>query len=169
MSKRFRKHLRRWLRYSLIVLAVAALLVVSFVLVTWPNVASLAHENPETTAFIEQARSRGTDIEWRWASADAISMDLKKAVLVAEDLSFFKHKGFDTYEIRIAAREAVRGTRVRGASTITQQLAKNLWLSPSRSPTRKFRELVLTRQLENHLSKQRLSLIHISEPTRPTT
>ncbi|MHC4342860.1 MAG: transglycosylase domain-containing protein, partial [Planctomycetota bacterium] len=84
----------------------------SFVLVTWPDVAALATENPETTAFIEQARSRGTDIEWRWTSSDAISIDLKKAVLVAEDLSFFRHHGFDTYEIRIAAREAVQGKRV---------------------------------------------------------
>ena len=162
MSEKIRTRLRRWTRYVLIIAAVLVLLVASFVILTWPDVASLASTNPETTAFIEQARSRGTDIEWRWTSSAAISIDLKKAVLVAEDLSFFKHKGFDTFEIKVAARDAVQGKRVRGASTITQQLAKNLWLSPSRSPTRKLREIVLTRQLERHLSKQRILEIYLN-------
>ena len=85
-----------------------------------------------------------------------------RAVLVAEDLSFFKHSGFDTHEIRIAARDAIQGKRVRGASTLTQQLAKNLWLSPSRSPDRKVREIILTRQLERHLSKQRVLEIYLN-------
>jgi monofunctional biosynthetic peptidoglycan transglycosylase len=133
-----------------------------FVILSWPNVAALTESNPDTTAFIELARSRGADVEWRWVSAESISVNLKKAVLVAEDLSFFDHNGFDTYEIRIAAREAVQGKRVRGASTITQQLAKNLWLSPSRSPTRKLREIVLTRQLEKHLSKRRILEIYLN-------
>jgi monofunctional biosynthetic peptidoglycan transglycosylase len=125
-------------------------------------VGALSAAKPETTAFIEQARSRGGDVEWRWVPSADISTDLKKAVLVAEDLSFFNHRGFDTHEIRIAAREALEGKRVRGASTITQQLAKNLWLSPSRSPTRKLREIVLTRQLEKHLSKRRILEIYLN-------
>jgi monofunctional biosynthetic peptidoglycan transglycosylase len=162
MSKCSRKRLRRWLRYALIAGAIAVLLIASFAIVTWPDVADLAGSKPKTTAFIEQARSQGTDIEWHWVSADTISVHVKKAVLVAEDLSFFNHQGFDTHEIRIAARDAVQGKRVRGASTITQQLAKNLWLSPSRSPTRKLREIVLTRQLERHLSKQRILEIYLN-------
>jgi len=162
MSNGFRQRLWRWLRYALIIVTIGLLLISCYVIVTWPDVAALATQNPENTAFIQQARSRGTEIEWRWVTSDAISIDLKKGVLVAEDLSFFKHKGFDTYEIRIAAREAARGKRVRGASTITQQLAKNLWLSPSRSPTRKLREIVLTRQLERHLSKQRILEIYLN-------
>ncbi len=129
---------------------------------TWPDVKQLSESNPETTAFIELARSRGADVEWRWVSSDSISVNLKKAVLVAEDLSFFNHTGFDTHEIRIAAREAIQGKRVRGASTLTQQLAKNLWLSPSRSPDRKLREIILTRQLESHLSKRRILEIYLN-------
>ena len=129
---------------------------------TWPDVEELANSNPDTTAFIEQARSRGLEVEWRWVPAQGISVNLKKAVLVAEDLSFFNHAGFDTHEIRVAAREALQGKRVRGASTITQQLAKNLWLSPSRSPFRKIREIILTRQLEKHLSKQRILEIYLN-------
>ncbi len=162
MSNGFRQRLWRWLRYALIIVAIGLLLISSYLIVTWPDVAALATQNPENTAFIQQARSRGIEIEWRWVTSDAISIDLKKAVLAAEDLSFFKHKGFDTYEIRVAAREAAQGKRVRGASTITQQLAKNLWLSPSRSPTRKLREIVLTRQLERHLSKQRILEIYLN-------
>jgi len=158
LSSRF----RRWVRYTLIIGVSVVLAAASYVVLTWPDVAALARTNPETTAFIERARSQGTDVEWRWVSADSISTDLKKAVLVAEDLSFFKHDGFDTHEIRIAAREAVQGKRVRGASTITQQLAKNLWLSPSRSPTRKLREIALTGQLERHLSKQRILEIYLN-------
>ena len=154
--------LMRALRFAVLAGAALVALVALVVLVTWPEVAALAESNPETTAFIERARSRGTEVEWRWVSAGSISSDLKKAVLVAEDLSFFNHSGFDTHEIRIAARDAIQGKRVRGASTITQQLAKNLWLSPSRSPTRKLREIALTRQLERHLSKQRILEIYLN-------
>jgi monofunctional biosynthetic peptidoglycan transglycosylase len=130
--------------------------------ITWPDVAVLATENPKTTAFIEAAKARGTDIRWRWVAANRISIELKKSVVVAEDLSFFSHNGFDTHELKLAAREAVKGKRVRGASTITQQLAKNLWLTPSRSPFRKLREVVLTRQLEKHLSKRRILEIYLN-------
>jgi monofunctional biosynthetic peptidoglycan transglycosylase len=129
---------------------------------TWPDVAALERQNPETTAFISAAKHRGIEVVWTWAPYDRISDDLKKAVLVAEDYSFFSHNGFDTHEIKVAAREAVRGKRVRGASTITQQLAKNLWLSPSRSPARKLREIILTRQLENSLSKRRILELYLN-------
>ena len=162
MAKKKRSRLRRWVRYAVSASVSVVLTVCLFVVLTWPDVNNLSDANPETTAFIEQARSRSADVEWRWVSADAISIDLKKAVLVAEDLSFFNHTGFDTHEIRIAAREAVQGKRVRGASTITQQLAKNLWLSPSRSPDRKIREIILTRQLERHLSKRRILEIYLN-------
>lgn len=129
---------------------------------TWPDVAALATENPGSTAFIDAARAERDDVEWRWAPSNEISPELKKAVIAAEDLSFFSHSGFDTHELKIAARDAVRGKRVRGASTITQQLAKNLWLSPSRSPFRKVREAILTRQLETHLSKQRILELYLN-------
>lgn len=129
---------------------------------TWPDVAALATENPGSSAFIDAARAERDDVEWRWAPASEISLELKKAVIAAEDLSFFSHSGFDTHELKIAARDAVRGKRVRGASTITQQLAKNLWLSPSRSPFRKIREAILTRQLETHLSKQRILELYLN-------
>ena len=150
--------MRRLLVLGLIVVSSLAL----YIVFSWPDVAALAESTPETTAFIESARSRGVEIQWRWVPYDRISPELKKSVLVAEDFSFFSHNGFDTHEIKIAAREAVKGKRVRGASTITQQLAKNLWLSPSRSPLRKLRELILTRQLERNLSKRRILELYLN-------
>jgi monofunctional biosynthetic peptidoglycan transglycosylase len=143
---------------GLVVLAAAGLWIAR----SWPEVGALARENPDTTAFIEAARARGERVEWRWVPYGSISLDLKKAVVAAEDMSFFSHHGFDTHEIEVAARDAVHGKRLRGASTITQQLAKNLWLSPSRSPLRKLREVLLTRQLEKHLSKRRILELYLN-------
>ena len=153
-------------RRVLLRLAAAAagilLFAAAVVWLTWPDVAALAEDRPKTTAFIEAAKARGDEVRWRWVPYAGISLEMKKAVVVAEDLSFFSHQGFDTHEIKLAAREAVQGKRVRGASTITQQLAKNLWLTPSRSPFRKLREVVLTRQLEQHLSKRRILEIYLN-------
>jgi monofunctional biosynthetic peptidoglycan transglycosylase len=146
------------LAVGLTVAAVAA----SWVVLTWPNVAVLADENPETTAFIEAARARGDNVEWRWVPYERISVEVKKAVVAAEDMSFFSHHGFDTHELKIVVHNAAKGKPVRGASTITQQLAKNLWLSPSRSPLRKVREAVLTWQLERNLSKRRILELYLN-------
>ena len=162
MVPKKRKLVKRWLWR--LAAAAAALVVVSTIVVwlTWPDVAALAKENPKTSAFIETAKARGDQVQWRWVASSQISLELKKAVVVAEDLSFFSHNGFDTFELKLAVREAVKGNRVRGASTITQQLAKNLWLTPSRSPFRKLREVVLTRQLENDLSKRRILELYLN-------
>ena len=141
----------------LLIIAIGLTAFAAWTWLTWPDVATLANENPTSTAFIDAAHTRGDDVQWRRAPYSEISLELKKAAVAAEDLSFFSHSGFDTHELKIAARDAVRGKKLRGASTITQQLAKNLWLTPSRSPLRKIREAILTRQLETHLSKKRIS------------
>jgi len=136
---------------------------------TWPDVASLATERPTTTAFIERyqereraARRSGT-VQWSWVPWHEVSAHVARAVVSAEDMEFFSHHGFSGYEIGQAIRKAIRkGSAPRGASTITQQLAKNLWLSPSRNPLRKLREVLLTRSLENHLSKRRILEIYLN-------
>lgn len=137
-------------------------LIAAWVFLSWPDVSALAVENPETTAFIMAAKARGDRVEWSWVPYDRISIEIKKAAVAAEDMSFFSHHGFDTYELRIVARDAIQGKKVRGASTITQQVAKNLWLSPSRSPARKLREAVLTWQIERNLSKQRILELYLN-------
>ena len=92
-----------------------------------------------------------------------IAPDLKVAILVAEDIDFFSHEGFAVGEMKLALEEAWKeGEAPRGASTITQQLAKNLWLSPSRNPWRKVKEALLTRSLERHLEKRRILELYLN-------
>ncbi len=129
---------------------------------SYPDVRSLATAQPTSTAFIEFAVARGGNVRWTWVPDARIAPSLRKAVVTAEDLSFFSHNGFDRHEVQAAIEEALAGGRVRGASTITQQLAKNLWLSPSRNPIRKLRELLLTRSLEKHLSKRRILELYLN-------
>jgi monofunctional glycosyltransferase len=136
---------------------------------TWPSVSLLATRPPRTTAFIERYRAaqraagRDDRVQWAWVPYAGISVPLKRAVVVAEDMSFFGHGGFDLNEVEDAFERAVeRKTLPRGASTITQQLAKNLWLTPSRNPLRKARETVLAWQLERTLSKRRILELYLN-------
>ena len=136
---------------------------------TWPDVAALASSNPRTTAFIERYKvaerraGRTPHVQWTPVSYGQISPHLKRAVLVAEDIDFFDHHGFATDELENALKEAwEERTAPRGASTITQQLAKNLWLSPSRNPLRKLEETILTVQLEHALGKRRILELYLN-------
>ena len=151
----------RLLRGAAVVL-VLLVLFAAFQWLTWPDVAALASEPPATTAFVERAKRDG-EVRWTWVSYDRISPHLKRAVLVSEDIGFFDHDGFATEEMETALREAWAEKRLpRGASTITQQVAKNLWLSPSLSPWRKGKEALLTRQLEKRLAKRRVLEIYLN-------
>ena len=136
--------------------------------VTWPDVAVLAHAHPRTTAFIEKYRGWGIfgpkkKVEWIWVPYSRISPSLKRAVLVNEDMRFFSHSGFDEEEIKASLQDAwTRKSLPRGASTITQQVAKNLWLSGSYNPLRKVKEAILTKQLEANLPKRRILEIYLN-------
>ena len=156
---------RRRFGCTRLLLAALALVVLYalFQWITWPDVEALAADNPESTAFIERAQRRGVDVDQRWVSYGAISPHLKRAVLASEDMSFFDHDGFDDAEIEKALSEAWEEKRLpRGASTLTQQLAKNLWLTPSYNPWRKVKEAMLTRQLEEHLEKRRIFELYLN-------
>ncbi len=99
----------------------------------------------------------------RWVPYNRISNHLKRAVIAAEDGAFFEHEGLDYEQIRESFETSLEdGGPMRGASTITQQLAKNLYLSPSRNPVRKLRELIITRRLEAALSKRRILEIYLN-------
>ena len=160
---------RLWRR--LLLLSVLALVVwLTWETVTWPDVKALGTRAPVTTAFIERYKEREHQagrqprVAFRFTSYAAISPHLKRAVLVAEDINFFSHGGFDWGEIRSAFEEALDDKKeaARGASTITQQLAKNLWLSSSRNPLRKVKEAILTWQLERSLSKRRILELYLN-------
>src|SRR5574341_915681 len=162
------EHRGRWLWVTGALAAVIAAWVVSEA-VTWPDVARLARQNPERTAFIEQYRQRqraagrSDGVQWEWVPEERISPHLKRAVVAAEDMEFFFHRGFSSAELKDALTQALRKLQApRGASTITQQLAKNLWLSPSRNPVRKLKEALLTRQLERHLTKRRILELYLN-------
>jgi monofunctional glycosyltransferase len=99
----------------------------------------------------------------RWVRYSRVSQPLKRAVLVAEDAAFWDHEGIDLEQIRESMRvNWEQGRAIRGASTITQQLAKNLYLTPSRDPLRKLRELIIARRLEAALSKARIFEIYLN-------
>jgi monofunctional glycosyltransferase len=141
----------------------------SYVYLTLPDVRPLARSNPRITSFMElragEAASSGRRVRrvQRWVPYSRISNHLKRAVLVAEDDAFFQHEGIDLEQIRRSLEvDLLRGRTVRGASTITQQLAKNLYLSPSRNPLRKLRELLIARRLEAELSKARIFEIYLN-------
>jgi monofunctional biosynthetic peptidoglycan transglycosylase len=143
--------------------------VLAYVYVTLPDVRSLARTNPTSTAFMElreaEAAAEGRTLRHRhrWVPYSRISSNLKRAVLVAEDSAFFEHEGIDVEQIRVSIETSLeRGTSIRGASTITQQLAKNLYLTPSRDPLRKLRELIIARRLEAELSKARIFEIYLN-------
>ncbi len=143
--------------------------VVSYAYLTLPDVRPLATSNPASTAFMElrerEAARAGRPVKrvHRWVPYSRISMNLRRAVLAAEDSAFFDHEGIDVAEIRKSIQTSIEsGSSLRGASTITQQLAKNLYLSPSRDPLRKVRELMITWRLEAALSKARIFEIYLN-------
>jgi monofunctional biosynthetic peptidoglycan transglycosylase len=141
----------------------------AYLYLTLPDVRALAASNPATTAFIglreREARAAGKTPRrlQRWIAYQRVSPHLTRAVLVAEDAAFWQHDGVDYDELqRSIELDWARGQLVRGASTITQQLAKNLYLSPSRNPLRKLRELVIARRLEAELKKGRILELYLN-------
>jgi len=171
MSRRanHRPHSSRNARLLLAVLLAALGLGAAYEAFTWPDVAALARQNPKTTAFIERYQTRMRQagkkpgVAWQWVPYSEISPNLKRAVLVSEDISFFSHRGFDLAEIWDAVKESFQDVEFpRGASTLTQQVAKNLWLSPAQNPVRKLKEAILTIQLEHDLKKRRIFELYLN-------
>lgn len=137
----------------------------------------LARNNPASTAFMDasldslraKAALQGKDpdrtvrLAYRWVPYDRISQNLKRAVVAAEDARFLEHAGLDWDAIeRAIEKNEERGRVVEGASTITQQLAKNLFLSSERSWTRKAQEAMIAWMLEATLSKRRILELYLN-------
>jgi monofunctional biosynthetic peptidoglycan transglycosylase len=146
-----------------------AYMVLTALYLTLPDVRPLTTMNPATTAFIElrarQADAAGKTAQrvQRWTPYGRISPSLKRAVLVAEDSGFFEHDGIDYNQLRESIEVNLERFELsRGASTLTQQLAKNLYLSPSKNPLRKLRELMIARLLEAGLRKRRIFEIYLN-------
>lgn len=158
-------------RSRLLFAAAAGLFVLLFVIVIpVPRIVALRFSPPSTTAFLEARRERligaGKDgrIDRRPVPLEKVSPHLVTAVLVAEDARFFEHHGIDWDAVKAARARNRRYPKRRplGASTITQQLAKNLWLSPDRGWVRKGREAAIALTMELLLSKRTILVHYLS-------
>lgn len=157
--------LRRILLAALALSAAAAALFYA----TLPDVRPLRASFPKTTAFMERRRlelsraGESTRLDCRPVPLSRISPALQRAVIVAEDARFWVHRGVDWQAVREAARKDWKtGGASRGASTITQQLAKNLYLSSARTPWRKLREWAIASRLEATLPKARILELYLN-------
>jgi monofunctional biosynthetic peptidoglycan transglycosylase len=157
------------IRRILIVLFAAALGAAALFWATLPDVRPLAKSWPATTAFMELRKAalakegKSTRLEWTPVPLSQIAPDMQRAVVVAEDARFWEHGGVDWEAMRGAAEKNWEKGKLKvGGSTLTQQLAKNLYLSPARTPWRKLRELFISWRLERSLSKKRILELYLN-------
>jgi monofunctional biosynthetic peptidoglycan transglycosylase len=125
--------------------------------------------DPSSTAFMEaglerlQEKKPEAELRYRWVDYGRVSVHLKRAVIAAEDSRFLAHEGFDWEGIEKAVEKNLKkGRIVAGGSTISQQLAKNLFLSASRNPFRKLQEAVITVMIETLWSKRRILEVYLN-------
>lgn len=134
----------------------------------YPNVSDLIEKNPVPTAFMEFRKAewveqnREMQINQKWVRMSQISPNVIKAVLIGEDDKFWNHDGFDVKGMEQALERSLKKGSVAGGSTISQQLSKNLYLSPSKNPVRKIKEAIITWRIEGTLSKRRILEIYLN-------
>jgi monofunctional biosynthetic peptidoglycan transglycosylase len=157
------------LKRIFLILFAVLILWLGFEWLTFPDVALLAKEAPKTTAFMERRRKelraagKSDTVSYQFVPYGRISPFLRRAVLVAEDDQFYEHEGVDVDAMKEAFERDWKTKKLsHGGSTITQQLAKNLYLSPSRNPLRKVKEYLLARSLEKHLTKKRILELYLN-------
>ena len=161
-----------WMRVHWIktaILLMAGIVVVELGTIPWFAIPSLATEAPAETALMRQRRDEALDggrplsITKRWIALSRLPRYVTDAVIVAEDGTFYVHGGIDWFEVEASFEKNWKTKRfTRGASTITQQLAKNLYLSTSKDPVRKLKEVVITLLLEHYLTKDRILELYLN-------
>jgi monofunctional biosynthetic peptidoglycan transglycosylase len=179
----------RWIKRIVLGALVLTVLLAGYEVITFPKISRLREENPESTSLIDARMKEAQDKGQQpkrvqvWMPLDKISVNLQRAVLAGEDTNFATHHGFDYEAIQRAweeaQKEAVKEAKEegdydpndwipplpsfkRGASTISQQLAKNLYLSSEKSFLRKGREAIITYFLERNLSKRRILELYLN-------
>lgn len=135
----------------------------------YPNVADLKKNRPNKTAFMEyrekvwQKEGKNKKARSVWVPLSKISPYVMKAVIIAEDDKFWSHEGFDFDAMQKALEKDIKKKKLHaGGSTISQQLAKNLYLTPAKDPIRKIKEAILTWRIENQLSKRRIIELYLN-------
>jgi monofunctional biosynthetic peptidoglycan transglycosylase len=156
----------RWLSWAVILFAA---LVLAVQLWFYGHILYWRDANPAMTSFMSSRldslrdKSSKAKLDHVWVPYDRISMNLKRAIIAAEDAKFIDHEGFDWEGIQRALdRNQKKGKVVAGGSTITQQLAKNLFLSGERSWPRKAQEAVIAGMLESAMDKRRIFEIYLN-------
>jgi monofunctional biosynthetic peptidoglycan transglycosylase len=161
-----RSRVWRWTAWTIGSLALVVLVVQLWF---FGHILSWRHANPASTAFMKarlavlQGKTPKAKLEHTWATYPTVSVHLKRAILAAEDARFIDHEGFDWEGIQRALdKNQKKGRVVAGGSTITQQLAKNLFLSGERSWLRKGQEALIAAMLEAALDKRRIFEIYLN-------
>ncbi len=156
----------RWVAMSLVGVVLVG---IAIFFLSLPDVSGLRRQNPIRTSLMEArlaaARAAGhrLRIHQHWVPFNRIPERLRQAVRISEDASFYQHEGVDYHELKESIKRDWQEKRLaRGASTITQQLAKNLYLSTEKSFLRKIREVFIAWSLEKHLSKQRIFELYLN-------
>ncbi len=173
MAKKSNKKKRpgRFFRFirAIFIFAVLAILGFGGFYFVYPDVSKLKKENPKKTSFMEyrekeyKAKGKNVRIQSRWVPLKSISPFLLKAVLIAEDDKFWSHHGFDKEAIQKAFEKNLETGKFKfGGSTISQQLTKNLYLTPAKNPVRKLKEAIITWRLERTLSKRRILELYLN-------
>jgi monofunctional biosynthetic peptidoglycan transglycosylase len=156
----------RWLGKGV---AAAIALILLYQLWIFAHVLWWIDHNPTSTAFMEAGLARQQDknpdaeLRHKWVPYDRISLHMKRAIVAAEDAKFNEHEGFDVEGIEAAVKKNLKkGRLVAGGSTISQQLAKNLFLSGDRSFVRKGQEAIITLMIEATWSKRRILEVYLN-------
>ncbi|UCE42745.1 MAG: monofunctional biosynthetic peptidoglycan transglycosylase [Candidatus Aminicenantes bacterium] len=161
-----RKRARTW---AMLAVFVCFSVFIAHLFLILPDVSGLKTNNPKSTALmktrIKQAKREGTEygVRQNWVPFSQVPQLLKDTVRIAEDAGFYWHKGIDFEELKEAIKKNIQEKKfARGGSTITQQLAKNLYLSPKKNLLRKFKEYLIARKLEKVLSKDRIFELYLN-------
>ena len=159
------------LKFIKIIFILAVILAVGFVgfYCVYPDVSKLKKMNPKKTSFMEyredqwQSKGKKLTIQKRWVSLPNISPYLVKAIIIAEDDKFWSHHGFDMDAIQKALEKNIEKGQLKfGGSTISQQLVKNLYLTPTKNPVRKLKEAIITWRVEQTISKRRILELYLN-------
>jgi monofunctional biosynthetic peptidoglycan transglycosylase len=151
-----------------IIVGIGSLLFLQYLSLPNNSLQSLRKNNPKRTAMMVQREEEASSdkqfvIQQQWIPISRISENLINAVIVAEDGMFYEHDGVDWYEMEESViKNLEKGKAARGGSTISQQLSKNLYLSTSKDPVRKLKELIITLRIERTLSKKRILEIYLN-------
>ena len=162
-----KKKMPLWIKIAVVLFAIIAIDLIWYSVII--DIKHYKNNNPEKTAFMKyrekqwKEKNRKVNINQIWVPLNSISPEIQRAVVVAEDGKFWKHDGFDFDAMRKAVEKNIKKRKMAvGASTITMQLAKNMFLSPSKTPVRKINEAILTWRIEHTLTKKRILELYLN-------